>query len=356
MNKPLVSVIVPMYNVERYLSKCLDSILAQTLQGIEIVCVDDGSPDASGEIAEAYAAEHENIKVVHQENGGLGPARNTGIAHAEGEYVGFVDSDDWVSPDMYRHLYTVALSVDADIVVGGHCDASEEGVLCVKRHPLAGVVARGREEIDPIRARLYGHDIHDTSVESFPMAVWTSIYRRSMLLKQNLQFKDILSEDTIFNLQAYACADVMAFIDAVGYLYRKEGQDSITKTLRPDLVEKFVSFVSELDSISNSDLATVEAKQRVGRTAIDCARQCSGIIADSCLRWSQKISWMNNLGNSDLVTVYSSFYPLQSLPFAQRLFHNALLGRRYSVALSMVSLREKVKKTYRRLRMKRFDR
>ena len=103
-NKPAVSVIVPMYNTERFLRCCVDSLLKQTINNIEILLVDAGSPDACGEIAEQYARLDERVKVVHRENGGLGPARNSGLAIATGEYVGFVDSDDWVEEDMYERL------------------------------------------------------------------------------------------------------------------------------------------------------------------------------------------------------------------------------------------------------------
>ncbi|HFD6724085.1 TPA: glycosyltransferase family 2 protein, partial [Enterococcus faecium] len=124
-----VSVIVPIYNVEKYLRKCVDSLLSQTLKEIEIVLVDDGSPDASGEIADEYQKKYSNVKTIHRENGGLGPARNTGIENATGEYVAFLDSDDWVESDMYEKLYLVASKENADIVVSGHCDFANDKAM-----------------------------------------------------------------------------------------------------------------------------------------------------------------------------------------------------------------------------------
>ena len=111
-----VSVIVPVYNVEHLLPKCVDSLVAQTLEGVQIILVDDGSTDHSGEIALEYAKKYENIEVYCKENGGSASARNVGLAHAQGEYVGFVDSDDWVEPDMYERLYSVGVQNDVDIV------------------------------------------------------------------------------------------------------------------------------------------------------------------------------------------------------------------------------------------------
>lgn len=253
MSNPILSVIVPIYKVERYLPKCLDSILGQTLKDIEIICVDDGSPDSSGEIAESYARSHSNVKVIHQMNSGLGPARNTGIEHTTGDFIAFVDSDDWLEPDMYELMYRKAVETGADIVVGGHCDSSENKILCTKKHPLAGTIACDKSQIEPIRLRLYGHAEDDDFTESFPMAVWASIYRRSLIVNNQLRFKAILSEDTIFNLSAYAKSRAIAFTDIVGYRYRKEGQASITSSLSPDLINRYERFVDELCAMAKKE-------------------------------------------------------------------------------------------------------
>lgn len=111
-----VSVIVPVYNVEQLLPKCVDSLVAQSLEEVQIILVDDGSTDLSGEIASNYARTHDNIECYHKENGGSASARNLGLTQAKGEYIGFVDSDDWVEPDMYARLYDVGIKNEADIV------------------------------------------------------------------------------------------------------------------------------------------------------------------------------------------------------------------------------------------------
>ena len=111
-----VSVIVPVYNVERYIAKCLDSILAQTLEDIEIICIDDGSTDNSGMILDQYASKDERVRVRHKKNSGYGAAMNVGIAMAEGEYVGIVESDDRIADDMYETLYKAARDNKLDMV------------------------------------------------------------------------------------------------------------------------------------------------------------------------------------------------------------------------------------------------
>jgi glycosyltransferase involved in cell wall biosynthesis len=121
----LISVVVPIYNVAAYLRKCVDSILAQTHQNLEVILVDDGSPDECPAICEEYAKKDARIKVVHKQNGGLASARNAGIDIAQGEYLGFVDSDDWVDADMFELLLQANLENGTDIAVCGHIKESE---------------------------------------------------------------------------------------------------------------------------------------------------------------------------------------------------------------------------------------
>ena len=124
---PKVSIVVPMYGVEPFLNKCVDSLLAQSLHDIEIILVDDGSPDRCGEIAEEYAIKDNRVKVIHQKNSGLGPARNTGMAAATGEYKGFVDSDDWIEEDFIEILYKNMKKENADISIIGYTLIWESG-------------------------------------------------------------------------------------------------------------------------------------------------------------------------------------------------------------------------------------
>ncbi|HEY8803664.1 MAG TPA: glycosyltransferase, partial [Clostridium sp.] len=105
MQNPLISIIVPIYKVEVYIRNCVDSILNQTYKNLEIILVDDGSPDNCGNICEEYSSKDKRIKVIHKKNGGLSSARNAGLDIASGEYIGFIDSDDWIEGDMYESLY-----------------------------------------------------------------------------------------------------------------------------------------------------------------------------------------------------------------------------------------------------------
>ena len=125
MEEELISIVVPIYNVEKYLKKCVDSIINQTYKNLEIILVDDGSPDNCGKICDEYSTKDKRIKVIHKKNGGLSDARNAGIEAATGKYIGFVDSDDYIKEDMYENLYNDMLKYDVDISICGYYEIFE---------------------------------------------------------------------------------------------------------------------------------------------------------------------------------------------------------------------------------------
>jgi len=130
MNTPKISVIIPVYKVEPYLRKCLESVLGQTYKDMEIILVDDGSPDNCGAICDEYAARDTRVQVIHKANGGVSSARNAGLAAAAGEWIGWVDSDDWIEPDMYEYMLKHAMECDADIAVCGRFERYRDKCVC----------------------------------------------------------------------------------------------------------------------------------------------------------------------------------------------------------------------------------
>lgn len=127
----LISVIVPVYKVENYLGRCVKSLLSQTYRNIEIILVDDGSPDSCPQMCDDYAERYDNVRVLHKENGGLSSARNAGINVVQGKYIGFVDSDDWVAPDMYKYLMNLLHTYNADVAQISYVMAfSESDIAC----------------------------------------------------------------------------------------------------------------------------------------------------------------------------------------------------------------------------------
>lgn len=185
-----VSVIVPVYNVEKYLKRCLDSLINQTLSDIDIICINDGSKDSSLQILEQYAQKDSRIVIYNQENSGLSVARNTGLEHASGEYIGFVDSDDWVDLDFYEKLYNSAKNNNADIAVADF----------IREHPNK----------KPKRLKLKEEKIYTTPEDKFMICkvhregcVWNKIYRTEFIHSINLKFvSKMYYEDRDFTIRS----------------------------------------------------------------------------------------------------------------------------------------------------------
>ena len=199
----LISVIVPVYNVEKYLSKCLDSIINQTYKNLEIICVDDGSTDSSPMILEEYAQKDSRIKIITRQNGGLSSARNTGVKNATGEFVSFVDSDDWIDLETYekaiRHF-----SEGVDSVCWYAALVCEEGVEC----DFDG-------EKNWHRVKFSGKTTLDgDSFFKHTFTVWNKLWRRSIIDKYKIDFPEgFIHEDFSFYTKYMALAPKTYFLN-----------------------------------------------------------------------------------------------------------------------------------------------
>lgn len=197
-----ISIIIPVYNVEKYIERCIDSVLNQTLKDIEIILVDDGSPDNSGIICDNYAKKDNRIKVIHKKNAGLGYARNSGIEIAKGEFVGFVDSDDYVETTMFEKLYNKAFQENADTC------------LCNIKN-ISGTY-RDEEVIKEILPRLIGGN------DCIGMSVWKGIYSKKLIDNNSIRFvseREFISEDIMFDLNYYRYSKCVSIINEKLYYY-----------------------------------------------------------------------------------------------------------------------------------------
>lgn len=210
-----VSIIVPVYNVEKYLRKCLDSLINQTLKEIEIICVNDGSKDNSPKILEEYAKKDNRIIVINQENAGLSVARNSGIDIAKGEYIGFVDSDDWVDLDFFEKLYYSATSNDTDIAVGGIIR-----VTGIKKKKFLNFEKETITDNTNLKFELC-----DVPEKSY---VWNKIYKTEKLKGIGLEFeKGIFYEDCIFTPQALFYLGKIVTVPNIYYYYLRRGNSTV---------------------------------------------------------------------------------------------------------------------------------
>ncbi len=238
-----VSIIVPIYKVEKYIDKCIKSLQSQTLKDIEIILVDDGSPDNCPSICDKYAQSDPRIKVIHKKNEGLGFARNSGLEIATGEYIGFVDSDDFVSDKMYEQLYTKAKSGDYDCVYSGEIEYYSENITReIKRVPLDSIF-EGKSLIE-FKLDMISSDFVECKEQKYGAFVWCAIYRRSLIVDNCINFfseREFVSEDFIFQMDFLEHSKKVLYVSDCFYYYRQNNNSSLTKTF---LTEKFERFKS----------------------------------------------------------------------------------------------------------------
>lgn len=212
---PKISVIIPIYNAQDSLARCLDSLLAQTLADFELLLINDGSQDDSAKICEDYAAHDGRIKVFHQENGGVSRARQKGLEQATGDYLIHVDADDWVSPQYLQLLYEEALRSGADIVL---CDFEEIYLNKRVRNSAAPTSDQPEDLVYDLCTRLYG-------------SCWNKLVRRAIIEEHKIGFPEGINirEDLLFNLQIAIHSKRIVYVPQVLYYYDQTQEGSLTR-------------------------------------------------------------------------------------------------------------------------------
>ena len=221
--KDLISIIVPVYNMEQYLERCVNSIGQQTYTNLEIILVDDGSTDQSSQMCDEYAGRDSRIRVVHKQNGGLSDARNAGLAIANGAYIGFVDSDDWIEPDMYERMYQACVEHEAQVAVCRYAQV-------YKDHTVQGgnqkVTVFDREAL--LKIYIGGHE--DYIIYN---SVWSKLFAREIV--EGVKFPvGRNSEDIMYTTKAFCKLDKGVYLDCCFYNYVLDRDGSIMNVNRAE--------------------------------------------------------------------------------------------------------------------------
>lgn len=207
MSSPLVSIVIPIYNIAPYLERCLKSVFAQTYKNLEIIAVDDGSTDDCSKILKQYLKKNPHLKVIRQENSGLSAARNTGLKNAKGEYIAFIDGDDCILPDYIKVLLTTLIENNADISVCGY--------ISVKRSI--------KTAYSPDAKVLTGHDATVRLLvgqENLDIVTWNKLYKRELFLKNKITYPvGEPHEDNLTTYKLYASTSKVALVSKPLYLY-----------------------------------------------------------------------------------------------------------------------------------------
>lgn len=352
MAQPKVSIIVPVYNAEKYLERCITSLVSQSLKDLEIILVDDSSSDSSLELCNKAADEDSRIKVIHKVNEGAGKARNAALAVATGEYIGFADSDDFVEADMFKTLYEKAKEYDADLVMSGFLFVdgnmfSEKGECVRKDYFEKDTHFESDDDLKRLRMGIIGSLPEDADDSKYGMSIWKNLFRHEIIKQNNITFqseREMLSEDALFMVDYISCIKKATGIPEAFYNYCRNG-DSISKSYKKDRFDKSLVFVSEVEKRFKKDIESVEYKVYIYRFwQAMCRVLCSQEImyaSDNSIKYSDLKKRLKAVCTHELTVEALKSYPIGTLPIKQRAFAYAMKYRLYLLLKVLVGLRSR---------------
>ncbi len=317
-----VSVLIPVYNVDKYLAECMDSVVGQTYRQLEIIVIDDGSTDRSGQIADEYAKTDSRIKVIHQQNGGLSVARNTGLAVATGEFIAMIDSDDWVAPNWIETQMETIKRWNADVAVCG----AEMVYQNSRQHDDLTLVRNFITEYDDKKklTLMQGEWSHSAFAQGH---IWKKLIRRECIVDHQLTFISDrrYCEDELFIQQVYQHTNRVAFNDKTIYFYRMRGTSLVSASKAVFRWLKARVLMHETHLINDTDLLETNMK------AVGMMKH---INPKDLLPWEselfyQTIAWCRrhiedldktNLSVKQKVAVYLCLTKLMPLTIKQKIF------------------------------------
>ena len=341
----LITVIIPVYNVEKYLSRCVLSVINQTYKNLEIILVDDASPDNCPQICDDFAKKDSRIKVIHKQNEGLGLSRNAGLNVAGGEYVTFIDSDDFITENHIENLYNCIKKHSADAVIGAHTIVSANGAKTEKSLNLNEGAYEEREIINQIVLPLIGTAPEYYNDIQINASCCMNLYNLNLIRKYNLMFiseRQAVGEDLFFNLNFFTKSKRVAAINETGYCYF-ENINSISRKYTPERLERTVGFYNLLCETAKNIGIFDAAKSRIHRSFLMKIRVLMLLIVNSDLTKKAKKREIKNILNHNLVVRILSEYPLNKFIFSMRVFLKLMKRKNTLLVYWLLSFRKTAK-------------
>jgi glycosyltransferase EpsH len=340
----MISIIIPVYNVERWLAQCVDSALAQTHRDLEIILIDDGSTDRSGAICDTLATQDGRVRVIHKPNSGVAAARNDGIAAARGQWIMFIDADDWINSETCSTSLAAAIDHRADIVLWAYTREFPDGrpsprSLMTGNHTFEGDTMRTlhRRIVGPV-----GEELRDPSLLHSWGTVWGKLYRREVIADTRFVDTRIVgsAEDALFNISVFGRAQRALYIDRPMYHHRKFDA-STTGGHNPRLNEGWARLHTMMqDEIADSGDDFARALDN--RIALGLIGQ--GINESHSPRTrTEKIAAIRAIISTERYHAAVKGLPLSRLPLHWRIFFSAARHTRASIILSLVRLIERMR-------------
>ncbi len=317
----MVSIVVPVYNVEKYLKECIESILNQTYKNYELILVDDGSTDTSRSICDQYAS-RDNVTVIHKSNAGLGMARNSGIEVANGDYITFLDSDDFWGPTALEQLMCAVNENNADTCLGGYSRITNEGEILLKEAPVFEEYLNSADVRNKFFPRLMGS--LPEKKDAFRPSVWNAIYSMKIIREHNVRFpseREFIAEDIIFDIDYYCHSKTICLIDSTEYYYRIT-PGSLTKIYKPDRFDKVVQLYKEVYQRLKEKGYHEECWLRANRQFFVYLKACIGQenVKMSHRNKNDAICNISKICRNEFTRKLIKEYPVEKVGIAQRGF------------------------------------
>lgn len=340
-----ISLIVPCYNVEKYLDRCMESILNQTHKDLEIILVDDGSPDRVPEMCDEYAKKDSRVKVVHKKNAGLGMACNSGIEVASGEYIAFCDSDDWVDQDFYAILLDAAYKYNSDMVISGlrRVNSNDE-TLSLLSHVKDVEIYDGEQVFELAKDMIASSPgrRHDRRIQ---VSAKTVLYKRSIIERNNIRFvseRIMPSEDLSFNISYLMNVNSVVCIPEFKYHYLVN-PNSITANVKSGFFDKIKCTASYLKDImfsnAGSDSQKTDVALRTDRLLIGEARSHISLICNSTMMLADKRRLTKAIYDDAEWHSILKRYPISQMPLVHRVFILAIKYKLFPIIYIITRLK-----------------
>lgn len=326
---PLVSIVVPVYNVEQYLNACLESLIMQTYENIEIICINDGSTDHSTDILDEYIDRDRRIQVVTQPNMGLSAARNTGMKHIHGKYTMFVDSDDWIDLETCEEAVRIAEAYSADLVFWSYVrefsgDSKEKYMFW--NHKTVFDAQQVQEQLHKRVCGLDGDELRHPEYANAIETAWAKLYRTDILLDNHVQFvdtKEIGTEDALFNLYALGYVKRAVYLKRCFNHYRKNNQDSLTRKYNEKLFERWKTLFGYMKTyLDANELAAEYYVALNNRIALSLLGLGLNIVGSS-LTLRRKLALLNQILEDPLYIAAYKKLDYSYFPIHWKLFYGS---------------------------------
>lgn len=342
MRKGVVSVVLPIYKVEKYLNRCVKSVVNQSYKNLEIILVDDGSPDNCPKICDEWAKKDKRIRVIHKKNAGLGYARNTGIENATGEYICFFDSDDYIALDTIEKAYNLATQKRSKIVVYGFCNINQNGEIRDTVIPhLEKYTYSGKEVQDIFLPNLIGPDVRNGIQTNLWMSAWACMYSLDLIKKTNWRFvseRDIISEDVYSLLLLYKYVDKVSVLPEALYFYC-ENSESLTHTYMPERYDKIKKFYQACYQVAEKNNYNEDVKERLSYPYLSNTIAAMKMLVYSDLTKSMKKKHLKKIVCDDTLQIVLRNTNFKKEKLKRRLLLVAMKTKQYKIIYKLITIR-----------------